>query len=166
MSSPSPMSQFCVGTLVASKYVLTSAQCVHGKSASSLHLMIGDHELDEVDESVMETNLDVSRIVVNEDFRPISKTHDIALLELTEHVDLAVYTPACLIAEEEVPGDQAQLTGWDATTFKLTTVAAQVMDKPQCSVEDFICAGAINSSLDSGACKVTILRLKRQYHAS
>ena len=166
MSSPSPMSQFCVGTLVASKYVLTSAQCVHDKSASSLYLMIGDHDLTAIDETGAEKQLLVSRIVVNEDYRPISKISDIALLELTDHVDLAVYTPACLIAEEEVPGDQAQVTGWDATTFKLTTVAAQVMDKPQCSVEDFICAGAINSSLDSGACKVTILRLKKQYHAS
>ena len=156
MSSPSPMSQFCVGTLVASKYVLTSAQCVHGKSASSLYLMIGDHDLTAIDETGAEKQLLVSRIVVNEDYRPISKTHDIALLELTEHVDLTVYTPACVIAEEEVPGDQAQVTGWDATTFKLSTVAAQVMDKPQCSVEDFICAGAVNSSLDSGACKVTI----------
>ena len=152
------MSQFCVGTLVASKYVLTSAQCVHGKSASSLYLMIGDHELDEVDESVMETNLDVSRIVVNEDFRPISKTHDIALLELTEHVDLAVYTPACLIAEEEVIVGQARVTGWDDTTFKLSTVAVHDVniDMFQCS-DEVICAGALKSNIDSGACQVTRL---------
>ena len=149
------MSQFCVGTLVASKYVLTSAQCVHGKSASSLYLMIGDHDLTAIDETGVEKQLLVSRIIVNEHFRPISKISDIALLELTEHVDLAVYTPACLIAEEEVIVGQARVTGWDDTTFKLSTVAAQIVNnKSQCSGEGFICAGATNSSRNSGACQV------------
>ena len=155
MSSPSPMDQFCVGTLVASKYVLTSAQCVHGMTASSLYLMIGDIELAEINETAAEKQLRVSRMHINEEYRPISKTNDTALLELTEHVDLTVYTPACLPAGEDVTGDQAQVTGWDDTTFKLSTEAAQIVNnKSQCSGEGFICAGATNSSRNSGACQV------------
>ena len=164
MSSQSPGSQFCVGTLVASKYVLTSAQCVHNKLPSSLHLMIGDHDLTAINETGAEKHLRVSRIVVDEHYRPISKINDIALLELIMDVDLIVYTPACLPAStsEEVTIDQTQMTGWDDTIFppKLSTVAAQVLNKPQCSDEGFICAGTLNSSLDSRACQVTKIKIK------
>ena len=153
MSSPSPMDQFCVGTLVASKYVLTSGQCVHGKSPSSIYLMIGDQDLAEFKETVGETELHVSRVLVHDSFQPINKIKDIALLELTEEVDLTVHTPACLPAEGEVTGDQAQVTGWDDTTFKLSTVAAHIVN--YCTGE-VISAAAINSSLPSGACQVTI----------
>ena len=85
MSSPSPLDQFCVGTLVASKYVLTSAQCADDRDPSDLHLMIGDHHLGASGETPLnEKRISVQRIIVHESYHPNTRAYDIALLEISE----------------------------------------------------------------------------------
>ena len=136
MSSPSPMSQFCVGTLVASKYVLTSAQCADDKDPSDLHLMIGDHDLGASGETPLnEKRLSVQKIIIHESYHPNTKAYDIALLE-TDPVDLGVYTPACLASDmygHTFDGKVAQVTSWDSASMMLVTMDAPVVSNINCS---------------------------------
>ena len=136
MSSPSPMSQFCVGTLVASEYVLTSAQCVHDKLPSSLHLMIGDQDLADINETapeLPELEVEVAEVLVHSTFHPATRSNDLALLRLAAPVDLAVYTPACLPgAESGEWRNKTQVAGWNAT-FKVESVEiSEVRSKVDC----------------------------------
>ena len=127
MSSPSPMDQFCVGTLVASKYVLTSAQCVHDKSHESLHFMIGENYLGDTGESsTHEIVLHVKNITIHEFYHPGSNNHDMAMLELVENVNLGVYTPVCLASDTDSwmgSGTPALLPSWNRTSLHLFEMA-------------------------------------------
>ena len=136
MSSPSPMSQFCVGTLVASKYVLTSAQCADDRDPYDLHLMIGDHNLGASGETHLnEKRISVQRIIVHESYHPDTKAYDIALLEISESVDLGVYTPACLASDmygHTFDGKVAQVTSWDLAAMTLFTMDAPIVTNNNC----------------------------------
>ena len=149
MSSPSPMSQFCVGTLVASEYVLTSAQCVHDKLPSSLHLMIGDQDLADINETapvLPELELEVAEVLVHSTFHPATRSNDLALLRLAAPVDLAVYAPACLPGAESVEWrNKTQVAGWNAT-FKFESVEiSEVRSKVDCeeNVDTFMDEGML-----------------------
>ena len=137
MSSPSPLDQFCVGTLVASKYVLTSAQCADDRDPSDLHLMIGDHNLGASGETHLnEKRISVQRIIVHESYHPNTKAYDIALLEISEAVDLGVYTPACLASDmygHTYDGKVAQVTSWDSAAMTLFTMDAPIVTNEKCS---------------------------------
>ena len=131
------MSQFCVGTLVASEYVLTSAQCVHDKLPSSLHLMIGDQDLADINETapdLPELELEVAEVLVHSTFHPATRSNDLALLRLAAPVDLAVYTPACLPgAESGEWRNKTQVAGWNGATFKVEAVEiSEVRSKVDC----------------------------------
>ena len=89
-----PWTQKCGGTLVASKYVVTSASCVHETSPASIFVMLGEHNISKTEEN--QRIHDVLYIFPHEYFYASTKTHDIAVLELATHVNLGVFTPICL----------------------------------------------------------------------
>ena len=136
MSSPSPLDQFCVGTLVASKYVLTSAQCANERDPSNLHLMIGDHDLGASGETPLnEKRLSVQKIIIHESYHSETKAYDIALLEI-EAVDLGVYTPACLASDmygHTFDGKVAQVTSWNSASMTLFMMDAPIVTNTKCS---------------------------------
>ena len=90
---------FCGGTLVASKYVITAAHCMKGKTADQMAVRIGDHELSTDTEplTLPPKTVNVKTITDHPDYNQnIVDGYDISLLELEEELDLDVYTPACL----------------------------------------------------------------------
>ena len=156
MSSPSPMDQFCVGTLVASKYVLTSAQCADDRDPSDLHLMIGDHHLGASGETPLnEKRISVQRIIVHESYHPNTRAYDIALLEISEAVDLGVYTPACLASDmygHTFDGEMAQVTSWNSAAMTLFTMDAPVVTNVKCSetMNMIITPGMVCAEIQAG----------------
>ena len=86
LSTSSPVDLVCAGTLVASKYVVTAAQCVYNKPPHALRFKIGDHDL--LVEEAGEQQLRVADVMVHERYDPSTKANDIALVELTHHLDL------------------------------------------------------------------------------
>jgi len=159
-------SQFCGGTLVASKYVITAAHCMffdqdatQPLSTSDVSVRIGDHNLAASGEtSIPEKTVAVSAIYNHENYKPAtgSLNNDITVLELAEAVDINVYTPACLAQTSDTTtfdGKTAQVYGWGTTSSggqsssTLLEVSLPVVTNAQCAtsmglIEDGqICAG-------------------------
>ena len=170
MSSPSPLDQFCVGTLVASKYVLTSAQCVHGEEPSSLHLIIGDHDLGASGETLIyEKRLTVQKIIIHESYHPNTKAYDISLLEISEAVDLGVYTPACLASDMygyTSDGKAAQVTSWDSAAMILFAMDAPIVTNVKCSeiMNMTITPGMVCAEIHMGADENDLCKTKVCYY--
>ena len=113
-------SQFCGGTLVASKYVISAAHCMfdwndaalapssfkveeHKKAPEttknyfSIQIRIGEHDLYTSGEgSLTEMDIDVAKYTNHENYNSGTTDNDITIIELSQEVDITTYTPACL----------------------------------------------------------------------
>ena len=62
-----------------------------------MQIRIGEHDISiELEGSLPELTIDLASYTNHENFNYISYDNDIAIIELAEEVDLAIYTPACL----------------------------------------------------------------------
>ena len=62
-----------------------------------MQIRIGEHDTTiELEGSLPEMTIDLASYTNHENFNYISYDNDIAIIELAEEVDLAIYTPACL----------------------------------------------------------------------
>jgi len=159
-------SQFCGGTLVASKYVVTAAHCMfldqnaqQPVNKADVNVRIGDHDLAATGEtSIAEKTIAVTNIFVHESYAPAggSLNNDITVLELAEEVDINTYTPACLAQTSDTDtfnGKTAQVYGWGTTSSGgsassvLLEVSVPVVTSTQCATamgpmeNGQICAG-------------------------
>jgi len=161
----SDSSHICGGSLVASKYVVTSARCLYRDTnpytESDIQVRIGDYDLSVVGEtSIAEKTLGVAAIRRHENFIIVgdngNSDWDVAVLELSEHLDLETVTPSCLARTSDrtsFDGKPAQAYGWGATVSsgsysdKLHEVTLPVLTNNECReiepelFEDQICAG-------------------------
>ena len=120
----------CGGTLVASKYMVTAAHCLFFDEARtqpmaasdvqvtcqhisncqrpnninmSLQITLGEHDISATGEgSLTEKTVGIAAISRHESYNAAAKSHDIAVLELAEEVDLDTYTPACMAQVEYI----------------------------------------------------------------
>ena len=161
VSTSSPVDLVCAGTLVASKYVVTAAQCVYNKPPHALRFNIGDHDL--LVEEAGEQQLRVADVMVHERYDPATKANDIALVELSHHLDLETRTPACLPdpahVEPEYTGVTAVVAGWGNHATRPHEVSLTVVNNTACSAAmgvaippGMLCAGG---QQNRAACEVT-----------
>ena len=135
----------CGGALVASKYVVTAAHCLYfdvdsniPKVPSDIKITLGEHDRSIKEEGILkEKTVGVAKIFRHEDYDPKNMFNDIAVLELSEDVDLETYTPVCLPKSSDTNvfyGTVAEAYGWGTTEFmgqvsdKLLTVRLPVVD--------------------------------------
>lgn len=120
----------CGGTLIASRYVLTAAHCVVKSfhpwvpaSADEIKVYIGRH-YNSIQKGVHTASPPVSKIIVHNGFnfanvkKKMGKAYDLALLELSEDVDLKTFPPACLARSSDLTtfdNKMALATGWGLT---------------------------------------------------
>ena len=106
----SGFSQFCGGSVVASRWVLTAAHCVDGVHPDDVQVLVGARDLDEGGRRI-----DVEAIRMHRDYRDDTLENDIALLKLAgpARVEEAVVLPDAERSAEVVePGVMATAIGW------------------------------------------------------
>ena len=114
-------STFCVAALVASRYVVTAARCVHRRSPSSVYGWIKNQ------------HLQVAGIFVHEDYSETSGSNDIALLKLTSNVNMTAHQPACLAEPSDVEvlgGLVGQVYSYEAAREMNVTIDSTTVCSP------------------------------------
>ena len=155
--------QFCGGTLINSRYVLTAAHCVFGRSANDMEVLLGSGDLTSGGERVA-----VQAIRNHPEFGE-TIDYDIAILRLEgSHLYPRVYVQHPDEPDYSAPGDTATAIGWGQTgtgrdgedTNILKRTAMPIITNDRCSrvagfqfgniTERVICAG--EERLGRGVC--------------
>lgn len=148
--------QFCGGTFISGRWVLTAAHCVDGGiDPATVKVLAGAHDKTQDGEV-----LDVVRVLVHPAYTPSAISSDIALLELAGnymHSRIELLTPDRI--EMSAPGIIGTVVGWGLTSdgglssAVLKKLKAEIISNDECrthlddNIQDVtICAGKQGSS--------------------
>jgi len=121
------LSQYCGGSVINKRFILTAAHCVSQNGGlparklrrpSSFRVVLGEHDLRKANETTLTKTFRVKKIIVHKTSKGKPSNVDLALIEVTEPIDLTTYTPLCLptASNFNVRGKDVTLTGWGLVT--------------------------------------------------
>ncbi|MFD8914835.1 S1 family peptidase [Streptomyces sp. NPDC059575] len=153
-------SQFCGGTLVAAKKVVTAAHCMVGESTSSVRVVGGRTYLNGTDGTVSRVN----KIWINPDYTDATNGDDVAVLTLSTSMP---YSPVSYVSSSQTSvyaaGTTARILGWGTTrengssSNQLRTATVPVVSDSSCRSSygsdyvqsDMVCAGLTSGGVDT-----------------
>jgi secreted trypsin-like serine protease len=152
--------QFCGGTLVAAKKVVTAAHCMVDETTSSVRVVGGRTYLNGTDGTVSK----VSKIWINPDYTDATNGDDVAVLTLSTSMP---YTPASYVSSSQTgvyaAGTTARILGWGTTSEngsssnQLRTATVPIVSDSSCKssygsdfvASDMVCAGYSSGGVDT-----------------
>ncbi|XP_042870523.1 trypsin alpha-3-like [Penaeus japonicus] len=149
--------QFCGGSLINDRYILTAAHCTESMRASDLTVRLAEHRLSTSGETSV-VSRSVSQIIEHPNYQPGNEINDIALVKLSSPVTVSdTVLPVCMPPPKPTyAGKTATVTGWGTTSSggsssdTLREVDVTVLSNTACqsgnygsAIEDtMLCAGS------------------------
>jgi secreted trypsin-like serine protease len=152
--------QFCGGSLVAARKVVTAAHCVTGETPRSIRVVGGRTYLNATNGTVAR----VSRIWTDPGYKNAARGDDVAVLTLSRPMP---YRPVPYVSAADTDvytaGTTARVLGWGATTAngpsanQLRTATVPVVSDESCRssygsdyvASDMVCAGYSSGGVDT-----------------
>ncbi|MEU0331862.1 serine protease [Streptomyces sp. NPDC006193] len=152
--------QFCGGTLVAAKKVVTAAHCMVGETTGSVRVVGGRTYLNGTDGTVSK----VSKIWIDPDYTDATDGDDVAVLTLSTAMP---YTAAPYVSSSQTgvyaAGTSARILGWGTTrengssSNQLRTATVPIVSDSSCRSSygsdfvqsDMVCAGYTSGGVDT-----------------
>uniref|UniRef100_T1JCW7 Peptidase S1 domain-containing protein n=1 Tax=Strigamia maritima TaxID=126957 RepID=T1JCW7_STRMM len=155
---------FCGGTVINNIYILTAAHCVIGRNPNEFHVILGLHDKWNAGQLHHGTYF-IKSITIHPHYDQNTVDNDIALLQLTSHVDFNTRVlPACLPQfNADVAGVVGTISGWGMiidsgpTSRVLREVSLPVLSNAACRSKyqngaittNMMCAGVSSGGKDA-----------------
>lgn len=134
--------QFCGGSIIAPKWIMTAAHCCAGKTASSVRVRVGAHSLSSTTEGAV--TMDVDQVINHKSYTSSPATNwDFCLLKTKNPIQYnRQVAPVCLPSPSdalEVADTQCYITGWGTTSSggssasKLLQTSVKISNQQTCN---------------------------------
>merc|ERR1719432_624550 len=142
----------CAATLISTNWAVTASHCFFNPSTGELEvtkdtmsLVLGVHDRTGTTDTNRQV-LTIAEIVLHPSYNPSGSSHDIALLKISETVDLDAWSPACLpTSGADFTGQNGWVYGWGATS-EGGNLADKLLELEVPIVSDSVCESAMSSN--------------------